>query len=616
MLSMPSMLRSKTVTFGCAAMRTLLFLSIFLLPFFSSYAQDDLKRISELREWSVLLHYNSGWLSDRSLVDDETFFLSPEGKHDRYAELKELYRQLYEAKEGENVACRFPARALFLAGQLGRPADELRLEECAELNEFLQQVGTDKVSIIFPFYQMNGPASMFGHTLLRFDSAEDTSLVSSAVTYAADYNKKDNGIEYAVKGLTGLYAGRTQILAYHEKIKEYDNKNQRDIWEYQLNLTSQETKKAVLHVYEIKGVWSRYYFFDENCSYNLLFIIEAARPDVHLTDQFLWVIPIDTILLLKENGLLGDMTFRPSQSARMLNILKDKESPVYAAAVESLKKGELVDYSGLADSDKAKLLDFWTEYTIFINRNLADRKLYSSKLISVLKKRATIKEKYDNIVPTPVEPLQGHKTARLKLGVGSTDDGVFQEINWHPAIHMPEDSDEGYLQGSTLAFFDFTARHYRDKTVLSSLSLVDIYSLSPVNELFNPVSWRVHFGLEYSDEKDSMSAFFRPSSGKAYRVLGGLVYGLAGLKLQYNPEFEDEHSAAFEVEAGYMVQKGKTKLLLKADHYDTLSGELNRDGELSSQIIRYITKDSALSATYTKQIRGEDSFRLAYHIYY
>ena len=51
-----------------------------------------------------------------------------------------------------------------------------------------------------------------------------------------------------------------------------------------------------MHTYEMDRIYSDYYFFDENCSYDLLFLLDAARPSIGLTDQFpLWVIPIDTI---------------------------------------------------------------------------------------------------------------------------------------------------------------------------------------------------------------------------------------------------------------------------------------------------------------------------------
>ena len=33
-----------------------------------------------------------------------------------------------------------------------------------------------------------------------------------------------------------------------------------------------------MHTYEMDKIYSDYYFFDENCSYDLLFLLDAARP--------------------------------------------------------------------------------------------------------------------------------------------------------------------------------------------------------------------------------------------------------------------------------------------------------------------------------------------------
>src|SRR5690606_40623126 len=48
-----------------------------------------------------------------------------------------------------------------------------------------------------------------------------------------------------------------------------------------------------------------YYFFDENCAYRLLALIDLARPSVDLVDQVstLRAIPSDTVRLVVGNNL-------------------------------------------------------------------------------------------------------------------------------------------------------------------------------------------------------------------------------------------------------------------------------------------------------------------------
>ncbi len=56
---------------------------------------------------------------------------------------------------------------------------------------------------------------------------------------------------------------------------------QRDLWEYRTNLTEAEVRRMTLHILEMQGIYTDYYFLDENCSYDLLFLLEAARPSVY-----------------------------------------------------------------------------------------------------------------------------------------------------------------------------------------------------------------------------------------------------------------------------------------------------------------------------------------------
>ena len=53
----------------------------------------------------------------------------------------------------------------------------------------------------------------------------------------------------------------------------------RDAWQVE------ETARMVEHVWELRQVRFDYYFFDENCSFRLLELLEVARPSLRLTDQ-------------------------------------------------------------------------------------------------------------------------------------------------------------------------------------------------------------------------------------------------------------------------------------------------------------------------------------------
>ncbi len=133
---------------------------------------------------------------------------------------------------------------------------------CNELENFLKALSPRSATLVFPTAYMNSPASMFGHTLIRIDGDYQSRLISYAINYAANTGD-EGGISYLIKGLFGYFKGYFSILPYYEKIEEYNDLDMRDMWEYELNLSEDEVRRMVLHIWELKDIYSYYYFFDE-----------------------------------------------------------------------------------------------------------------------------------------------------------------------------------------------------------------------------------------------------------------------------------------------------------------------------------------------------------------
>ncbi len=274
-------------------------------------AEARSRRLHEAHYWHTLLHYKRGMVGLRSLVDDPKFFASPRGKRDPQAELEATIRAFFEpaVTEGKHPVCRFVARYHWLKAELGLDPGMLPVSECVPFTRLLDQMKPASTSLIFPTSQMNAPASMFGHTLLTYEDASGNKLLAHAVNYAA-ITRETFGALFAVKGIFGFYPGYFSVLPYYAKLQEYSDIDHRDIWEDRLNFTREDTIRSIMHVYEMEGIYSYYYFFDENCSYNLLFALDAARPSLGLTDQMPpWVIPLDTIRAVEKAGLVAQVTY-------------------------------------------------------------------------------------------------------------------------------------------------------------------------------------------------------------------------------------------------------------------------------------------------------------------
>lgn len=499
--------------------------------------QADAQKLAALPEWRNLLHYqpSKDGLGVVSPADTDNFFLAADGKYNAQAELHATLHAFFstatETATEQNPQCAFIARYHWLKEKLNFDPKKLSEQTCSRFNEWYRAINPAQATLIFPAGYVNNPSSMFGHTLLRIDrpnQTERTRLASYAINYAADTNES-NGLVFSVKAIVGGYPGSFSILPYYEKVKEYSDLENRDIWEYQLNLTAAEIRRLLEHAWELGPVSFDYYFFDENCSYQLLTLLDVARPGMGLSDRFTgWVIPSDTVrVVLNEQGLLRQTVYRPS-SQTLLHQQLDKLDDIEQQLALQLAQGELTPsapaVTTLTESRRARVLEAAYDYLQYqFNTGKWPRDEAANRSLDLLRARSLLKVKTDTTaVPIPVRPDQGHATARLALYYGSSDDQPFTDVYLRPSYHDLMDADAGYQYGAEINFFDFHIRSQARSGTLEQFTLIDIVSLTPRDRFFMPVSWRISTGLERFElpQTDDRPLVFnvRGGAGPSYRL--------------------------------------------------------------------------------------------------
>ena len=480
-------------------------------------------KLYENSYWSKLLHYRNG----ESEIDSDNFFISKDGKTDLK---KELFETINSLKNGENsVLCRFPLRVEWLKKNIPNLEKEIVVYPCPKLDEYLNAVDAKYVTLVFPTAHINSPASMYGHTFLRVSSSEDTPLVSNAINFAAKTDDT-NGLIFAYKGLFGEYEGRYSILPYYEKIKEYNNLEQRDIWEYDLNLTKEEIDRLVLHSFELKDVYSDYFFFKENCSYNILWLLEVARDDLDLVSQFSFkTVPLDSIKILKPYNLIKGTKFRYSNMQRMKNILEEKiENKDYLS--DFIKEDEPLNET-LSNDDKISYLDFKILYLQYQRANNEYNKdEYLKKYLKLLKERSSYNKASVYDIKTPFNPLDSHDSAKISLFYDSTDSF---ELGLKPAYNDIYDISDGYLEGAYIDFFDLNLKKDKDENIkVDRFTLLKIKSLAQQDMIFKPLSWGIDLGYEhFKDQKDYLK--IKPETGLTFGNEKNFVYTMIGSNIYY-----------------------------------------------------------------------------------
>jgi hypothetical protein len=581
-------------------------------------SQDN--SLSDDRYWDILLHYKPHGTGKVSLVDDPKFFLSAGGKTDPRAELEATLTSFFEQGQdgSEPSRCRFPARYDWLKEQLSIDESKLPAVSCTKLEEAIALVSPRSAVLVFPAAHGNGPASMFGHTLIRIDGNSRNDLLSFAVNYAAVTTDR-NGFIYAYKGIFGYYRGYYSTLPYYLKVGEYNEIEQRDIWEYELNLSQDEVRRMLLHAWELKDVYSDYYFFDENCSFDLLFLLEAARPSAHLTDAFwgkakFWVIPADTVRTIREQGLVSAVKYRQSQAKRIRSIASRMESADLVLAqdvVDQKMSPRSITERDIDPKEKTRILDLAAELLQYqYSRKQLKQDEYVHRFLPTLEARSTLGTQDEDIAITaePVSPDKGHLPGKIGFGAGRRAGSFFTELSWRPAYHDLLDPDDGYIEGSQINFMDVQVRYYfpEDALILQRLRFIDIISLSPRDAFFKPVSWKVNTGFDreiMSDGQEKLVYRLNPGGGFAYSIGRlGLPYVLLETDLIMGDELYDKYAVGFGMSAGCLTDvTDRWKINLSASWISYVLGDEHRSMKASLAQNYKITTNSGITFSLSQE---------------
>jgi len=459
--------------------------------------------------WLKLLHYKNS----QSQIDDPTFFLSPNGKISPKDELLAILQSIKRdnPKDGNSTQCLFPARTRWLKNRLPNQ----NIQECKNLAPKLKELNFKTLYLVYTSSYINSPASAFGHTFLRFDKNENTPLLSYGLSYSAKIDTT-NILSYAYKGVFGGFEGRYKVAPYYDIVNRYSNIQKRDIWEYKLNFTPKEIEKITLHIIEMQRYYSDYYFNSENCSYNLLWFIDLARDGLNLTNDFNYIVaPMDTIKALQKKGLIEKSIFRPSKRTKIENLYKYIKHKKLAR--EFLDKQDISILDSLDIDEQKDIVDL-----SILNEPNPNILKYRSKLgVSTPKK----------IIKT--DPIHNNLASKLNISLSNQKKLLY---GIRASYHDIYDIDYDFNLGEYITFFDIQMINSR----LDSATFLKIDSLTPIDELYKPISWGLEFG--YKNNR----VFANGRGGVSYLAFNTLLF------------LEPTIQLSNDIEVGYQIGILKT----------------------------------------------------------
>jgi len=498
-------------------------------------AQAKARGLAWHRAWLRLGHFRRSLDGQHfaSDADGAHFFLSAEGKRDPEAELRATLEAFFLAPQPSSYSlrdprslhpvCRFPARFLWLHKHLGFDVQRLPVKKCPRLALFIKALQPQSVSLVFSSYYLNNPASAFGHTFLRINkgigshATKQRELLDNGIDFSADV-ETSNAFFYALGGLTGTFPGTFKHLPYYYKVRQYNDYESRDLWEYRLNLRPEQVWMLVLHLWELGSTHFDYYYLTRNCSYYILDALEAAAPNLTLINQLHFpVLPVDTVKALYANpGLIAGVEFRPSIRTQFQRALRRLQTDERAFALELTRQPshKLPEHWPAAKSIRVldvavDLVDMRSMKTL-----LAKTDPHAAQVRQqLLERRAVFSQPSpapNTSFPKMQMPHLGHDSRRFDIGAGYSRRGAaFLNLGARLALHDLADPTTGYPELSQIEFLPTRLRYQvsEQRLQVEDLQLVRVISLHDISVFDPQLSWKFSVGVTTLSDRTCANCF-------------------------------------------------------------------------------------------------------------
>lgn len=497
----------------------------------SAVSPSAIKAYAQSAQWRTFLQMNKGFILDKSRVEPGSlFFTAVDGFKVPLSELQESLRALSHPTSFDQLRkghphCLYPARLKILNRDLG-----LRITPapCPDLDIWKNQLRGDSISVMFAGQFVTNPASVMGHTFIKFNSSEQPEYMNLAVGYAADIDESVGAVGYVYKGLFGGFAGTFSIFPMHLKFHEYSNMDSRSVWEFPLQHFKPDDIDLLLdYIWELRATANIDYFFSsENCSFGLMALLQVLRPQMDLTETYgPYVTPYMTLIRLAENDLIAAEKFYPSLRSKTLAAYNNLSRNERKAFHRSLHEKQI------AHSATPQTLDTLLEYLSY-TRESGSGEL--PKSLEHLEQQTLLARAPHGKVPLPApptesSPLRSHKPHRARLGhVQLKDSFSAISMGLSAGIHAHMDDDSGFLPNSSFEFLngELFYETTQEKLYLNKFTVIDVRSSPEFHTLLPAFSWSALL-----EQRQDLITFCRSCTVTSFRPGFGVSWYLSRVSM-------------------------------------------------------------------------------------
>ncbi len=485
----------------------------------NSNFQDILNKKAQNSTWAALLHADK---NQRTKIRNQQFFISKlKGKLtiSVRGELEESIKAFSNPKTHLQFICRFPARAVWISKNFNLDTP-LNLKSCPILQQYLSDVKAESISYLFVGPYMANPASVMGHGVLRLRRKKNEhSIKDYTIGFAANVDRGINPLQYAYNGLFGGFFGRFSLTPFFNRITEYLKIENRPMWEYKLPFKEDQIRFMMLHLWEIRDQsLFQYYFFDENCAYYLIDLLNLISDKDLLEGLPLIVLPNRVPVYLRRHLELEQNSYFPSyieKTSFKYELLSQEEKSRFLKAIKT-KEVE----NSFSGKEINALLEYLKLERVIKNKNYGPK---TEEFFNNL-----IQKKIELGLPDetpPIEnksdPSKAHGISRLSLGYERTSSqGSETLFRLRPFLHEFTEIDEGYVDNSEIYLLTPVLGYTENKNLrLSKFTFISFNHIPPKIDFLSMNAFKLSLKMERA------SGLSRYQGQKSWEF--NLMYGLS-----------------------------------------------------------------------------------------
>lgn len=481
------------------------------------------KALSDLaleKTWLMLIHYDQK-VGESTILNND-FFLSDKGKSNPLEELRatiEGYDKPFSEDTNSHPRCRYPARYLWLSQNVPLKGYTPIPEECKRLSEWELPKIADSISVVFVSGFLGNPASAFGHSFIKVNKDSDHSmsnLMNTTISYGAVLPEKYTMTSYIMNGLTGGYQAKYSDKYYYMDEMVYSNSEFREMWEYELNLSSFQRELLLLHFWELSDQRFDYFFFTRNCGYKVSEMLELIYDEKVIDNIKPWYAPMETFHKLKEmnteNNVIKDIRYIPSTQQKVYakyNGLTKIEKEIVETIINTSQTSIPTEYEHIATISKVKVMDFmlfFDQYKYTSEDTRTPQAIRERQDLIISRMSLPVLDYNDTLPPQKSPITQSVKTSYFGISGIQNKEEYSLTLRFSP--FMIEKTGYNHLDGDKLSILDTELEIKEGKVSLRRLDLINIRRLKTQEIPFdtdNPFSWSLLMGTENYTQRDYLA---------------------------------------------------------------------------------------------------------------